>query len=44
MGALSQFVHTSQLPMIQVSSETDIDKKSEGEVLCLMIVLVHNIL
>jgi len=30
MGALSHFVHTSPLPMIQVASKRDIDKNREG--------------
>ena len=43
MGALSHFVHTSQLPMIQVASERDIDKNREGEVFCLMMMMLDKV-
>jgi len=32
MGALSHFVHTSQLHKVQVTSEINIGKNREGEV------------
>jgi len=44
MGALSPFVHTSQLHTIQVTSEGGIGKNREGEVFCLMMMLVDKIL
>ena len=42
--SLNHFVHSSQLHMIQVASETDISKNRDGEMFCLMLMLVHKIL
>ena len=43
MGALSHYVHTSQLPTIQVASERVIVKNREGEVFCLMMMMLDKV-
>ena len=44
MGAISHFVHTSQLHTLQVISEMGICKNREGEVFYLMLMSFHKIL